>query len=82
MLGDDDLGQSAQVFARLVIAVDVVILRTVDETNHIGILLNRTGLAQVAQLRRFTLYALTRFDTTVQLRERDNRDVQLFCQTF
>ena len=75
MLGYDDLCQTAQVLAGLLIVVDMVVLRTVDEANHIGVLLDGTGLTKVAQLRCLALDTRTRFHAAVQLRERDDRDV-------
>ena len=75
MLGDDDLCQSAQVLTGLVIVVQVVVLGSVDEAYEVGILLDGTRLTQVGQLRRFAFDTLPRFDTTVELREGDDRDV-------
>ena len=78
MLGDDDLCQTAQILAGLVVVIEVVILRSVDETYEVGILLDSTRLTEVSQLRGLAFHALTRLDTTVELREGDDGDVQLF----
>ena len=51
-----------------------------DEAHHIGILLNGSGLAKVAQLRTLALFSLTVLYTTVQLRQGDNGNVQLLGQ--
>ena len=66
MLGNDNLCHAVQV-ASIVVLIDVLILRTVYEQHHIGILLDGSRLTQVAQLRSLTLQALTTLDTTVQL---------------
>ena len=49
--------------------------------NHIGILLDGTRLTQVAQLRAFTLESFTIFHVTTQLRQRQDRNIQLFGQS-
>jgi hypothetical protein len=44
LLGDDDLGLALHVFI-----VAVVVLLAVDEGDHVGVLLDGAGLAQVAE---------------------------------
>ena len=46
VLGDDDLCHATQVVACFIL-IDVVVLRTVNEDDHIRILLNGSGLTQV-----------------------------------
>lgn len=42
MLGDDELTDTSQVFPCLRIAVDLVVLRAMDEAYDVGILLDST----------------------------------------
>ena len=79
MLGNNYLCEADEGVSALVLG-DFVIFGTVDEADHIGILLDGTGFAEVGELRTLALGALTGFDATVQLREGDNRDVKLLCQ--
>ena len=51
-----------------------VVLVAVDEHHNIGILLNRTGFTEVAQTGSLVL---TGFDSTVQLGQRDDRNMEL-----
>ena len=53
-----------------------------DETYHIGILLDGSGFTKVAQLRALALFSFTILHTTVQLRQGDDRDIQLLGQSF
>ena len=46
MLGDNDLGKTDQRISPLVFR-NLIIFGTVDETYHIGILLDSSGLTQV-----------------------------------
>ena len=72
MLGDDDIGRLAAL-RRLGQAEEV---RTVDEQDHIGVLLDGTGLAEVAEHRlAVALFALHRL--AGQLGQGDDRDVEL-----
>ena len=82
VFSNDDLCQTAEVFTGLVIVIEVVVLGSVDEADHVGILLDGTGLTQVRELRRLAFHTLTGLDTTVELREGDDRYIQLFCQSF
>ena len=76
--GDSYVG----IFSGLVIVIKMIVLGAVDEANQVGVLLNRSGLTKVAQLRSLTFHTLTRLYTTVELREGDDGDVQLFGQAF
>jgi len=53
-----------------------------NETYHIGILLNGSRFTQVTQLRTFTFFTFTALHTTIQLRQGYNRNIQLLRQTF
>ncbi len=57
-----------------------IVLRTVYEAHHVGILLDGTGLTEVAELR--TLVFGARFHATVELRQGDDGQVQLFRELF
>src|ERR1051325_1343337 len=70
LLGDDDLGDS------LLFRVLVVNLVAIDEGHEIGILLDRTRLAKVGELRPVIARAL--LGAARQLRERQHRYVELF----
>ena len=80
MLGYDNLRHTTQV-ATIVVLIDMVVLRTVDEQHHIGILLDGSRLTQVGQLRTFALQSLTTLNTTVQLRQRQDGNIQLLGQS-
>ena len=80
MLGDDDFGQAAQVVALFVLE-DLVVFGAMDEAHHIGILFDGTRLAEVGQLGTLS-FALASLDTTVQLRQCDDRDVEFLGQSF
>ena len=81
MLGHDDLGDAREGVAALVFE-DLVILRAVDEADHVRVLLDGARLTQVGQLRALPLDALARLHATVELREGDDGDVQLLGQPF
>ena len=68
VLGNDNLRHAVQV-APVVVLIDMVILRTVYEQHHIGILLDGSRLTQVAQLGTLALQTFTTLDTTIQLRQ-------------
>ena len=73
VLGDDDIGDAATV------GVFVVIFLAVDEKHNVGVLLKRTGLTQMTELRALVLCLL---DGTTELGERDDRHVQFTRQGF
>ena len=73
MLGDDDFRHSGRRHAVLVL-VDAVVLRAVDERHDVGVLLDGARFAQVRELR--TLRAAAHLGGTAQLRQGDNRHVQ------
>src|SRR5690606_8189950 len=54
-------------------------LLPVDEEDHVRVLLDRSGLAEVGELRALVLSA-ARLDTAVELRERHHRDLELLRQ--
>ena len=66
MLGYDNLGYAPEV-VMVVVLVNLVILRTVDEAYYVGILLDGTRLAQVTQLRTLALIPLAALHAAVQL---------------
>ena len=66
MLGDDNLSYAVKVIV-VVVLIDLVVLRTVNEAYDIGILLNGTGLTQVTKLRALALITLTALNATVKL---------------
>ena len=57
----------------------VIIFFAEDEHDDVGVLLDRTGFAQVGQLRALVV---ARFHLTRQLRQRDDRNVQLLRDGF
>ena len=61
------------------IAIGVVHILTMQQNHHIRILLNRTGLTQIRD-HRALIGALLR--TTVQLRERNDRNFKFLRQKF
>ena len=81
MFGDNDFGQTDKRVPFRVL-IYFVVLGTVYEANHIGVLLDCTRFTQVGQLRTLSFFSGTGFDATVQLRKGDNGDIQLFCQSF
>ncbi|SAB07607.1 Uncharacterised protein [Enterobacter hormaechei] len=72
-LHTDDFGDAFQ------FGVRVVFLIPVDHENHIGFLLDNTGLAEVSCDRALIS---TFFDLTVKLSQCDDRATQLFRQVF
>ena len=54
----------------------LIVIRTVDKHNHIGILLDRTRVTQVGKDRTVVV---TSFRFTGQLGQRDDRDFEFFC---
>src|SRR5664279_3262167 len=62
LLGDDEIGQPFQV-----LAIALVHFFAEDEAYEIGILLDGSGIAEIAQLR--FVIAHTRFRSAAQLRE-------------
>src|SRR5690606_19945474 len=71
LLGDDDLGN-----ALLVAFLGVVVLVAIDEEDVVGVLLDGARLAKVRKLRPLVLGA-ARFDRAIELRKRDDRNVEL-----
>ena len=61
------------------IAIGVIHIFAVQQNHHIRILLNRTRLTQIRN-HRTLIGALLR--TTVQLRQRNHRNIQLLSQSF
>ena len=82
MFGDDKFGQSADVVSLGILAGARVVLGTVDEAHDVGILLDGTRLTQVAQLGPLAhlVVGRTGLDTTVELREGDDGDIQFLGQ--
>src|SRR5260364_254348 len=72
LLANADLGNA---FVRTVRVIDFI---AVDKENHIGVLLDGAGFAQIGHHRTF-IGAL--FEAAIQLRKRNHRHIQLFCQT-
>ena len=71
MLADFDFSDA---FIRRIFIINLI---PIYESDDIRILFNRSGLSQVAQLRAL-LVAF--FDLAVELREGNDRDIQLFRQ--
>ena len=80
VLSHDDLTQTTEILARLIIIINTIVLGAVDETYHIRILLNRTRLTQVGELRFLALHVaiagVAFLDVTVQLAQCNNRNIQ------
>src|SRR4051794_8222467 len=68
VLGEDHLGEA------LAVRLLVVVLVPVDEGDEIGVLLDRSGLAQVGEDRPLVRALL---DRARELRQRDDRDVEV-----
>ena len=68
VLGNDDLCHAMQV-ATVIILIDMVVLGTVNEDDHIGILLDGSRLTKVAELGALALETFTTLHTTIQLTE-------------
>ena len=81
MLGDDNLRHTTQVITTIIL-INLIVFRTVDKAHHIGILLDGSRFTKVTQLRTFTINTFTTFHTTIQLRQCDDRNIQLFRQSF
>ena len=81
MLGNDDFGHAAEV-ATFFVGIDMVVFGAVDEDDHVGILLDGSRFAEVAQLRTLTFVALAVFNSTVQLAQSQNGNVQFLGQAF
>ena len=80
VLGNDDHRHATQIISVFVLKYTIV-LGTVDENYHIGVLLDGSGFTQVGKLRTVIFRSTGTgaiFHTTVQLRKCQNRDVQLF----
>ena len=75
LLGDDDFGAALEF--GIVLLVD---LFAEDEHDNVGILLDGAGFAQVAELR--AMIAAAAFRSAAELRKRDDRDFQFFCDGF
>src|SRR5207302_8148806 len=73
LLGDEQLGQAAEVFA-----VALVDFLAEDEGDQVGVLLDAAGFAEIAQLG--AMIALASLGSAAQLRENKHRDVQLLGQ--
>ena len=80
MLGDDNLCHAMQVVSFLVL-IDMVILGTMYKEHHVGILLDGSRFTQIAQLGTLSLQTLTVFHRTVELRERQDGDIQFLGQS-
>ena len=80
VLGNDDLRHSLQV-TTILILVDMIILWTMHEEHHIRILLDGSRFTEVTQLRTLTLKTFTGFNTTIQLTEGDDGDIQFLSKT-
>ena len=66
MFGNDDFGHATQV-ASFVILIDFVVFRTMDEAHHVGILLDGSRFAEVAQLGAFAIVSIALLHSTVEL---------------
>lgn len=66
VLGNDDLCASTEILP-VAVLVDVVVLRTVYEEYHIGILLDGTRLAKVAELWALAVESIALLYGTVEL---------------
>ena len=82
VLGDDELGQAADVVALGVLVGAGIVLGTVDEAHDVGILLDGTRLTQVTQLRALAQFVVggTGLDTADELRQGNEGAVLLLGQ--
>ena len=78
LLADDDLGDPLGRLVRLAVRV-AILLFAEDEHDDVGVLLEGAGLAEVGELRAVVG---ARFGGARQLRERDDRNLQLLGQPF
>src|SRR6185437_42793 len=76
LLGDDDLGLALRVGILLAVLVLVVVAVAMDEGDHVGILLDGSGFAEIGKHRLLVASALLR--GSAELGECDDRDVELF----
>jgi hypothetical protein len=80
LLGDDDLGDALLFDVLLPLVFRHVHLLAVDEDDHVGVLLDGPGFAEVGQLRpRFAPAFLGR---STELGDADDGDLELFGQLF
>lgn len=68
MLGDDDIDDV------LIRSIRLHTVLTIEEHDHVCVLLDRTGFAEVGKFRELVWAG---FDRTGQLRERDDGDIEL-----
>ena len=73
--GDDDFGAAFEVGIVL-----LVNLFAEDEHDHVGILLDRAGLAQIGELR--PVVAAPAFGSAAELQQSNNGDTELFGDGF
>ena len=66
--------------ASVIILIDMIVLRTVYEQYHVGILLDGSRLTQVTQLWALSFQSLTALNTTVQLTQCQDGNIQLLSQ--
>src|SRR5574344_771202 len=81
MLCYDNLSYAMHVVVAFVLK-NFIVFWAMNETNHVGILLNGSRFAQVAQLRPLAIGTVTAFNATVELAEGNDWNVQLLCKTF
>ena len=79
VLGYNNLCHTTQI-AAVGGSINLVIFGTMDESYHIGILLDGSGFTKVTQLRTLAFFSFTVFHTTIQLRQGNDRDIQLLGQ--
>src|SRR5690606_27218562 len=75
LLGDDQR-RAALALLALFVVVRVVLL-THKQADEIGVLLDGSGLTKIAQTRAALRVATALFRITIELREHDDRDLQL-----
>ena len=75
VLGHDDFGGSGLQFDPVLVVVDAVVFGPVDEGYDVGVLLDGARFTQVGELR--ALVAAARLHRTVELREGDDRNIEL-----
>ena len=80
MLGNDDLGHASEVVTALIL-IDVIVLWAVYEEHHVGILLDGSRLTQVGELWALAVEALAALNTTVELTQCEDGDIEFLGET-
>src|SRR5580658_9817212 len=79
LLGDDDLGLALGIRILVAVLVFLVVALAMNKSDHVGVLLDRAGLAQIGEDRLFVSGAL--LGGAAELGKRDHRYAQLLGQS-